>query len=218
MKLLFAILFFTAILTSCKKSSDDDYYTITGVVLDWDSKAPIAGAKVYAGVSFFTPALNDSAITDANGKVSFKYKWEDGGKALFLVKAGYINPSSIITMIRSNSDRTDTLYLARASYLNVNIHRVNSYPNSDTVVIWLSGYRVFNIFGQNNLSLTQLYQLKRVANAADTIINVESVYFAPPYQKAYLNWDIVRNGSILSTQSDSTDLIQFGTKNYSLNY
>ena len=50
MKKIVSVFVLTCILFGCKKSStEDEYYTINGIVIDYDSKLPIAGAKVYAG-------------------------------------------------------------------------------------------------------------------------------------------------------------------------
>jgi hypothetical protein len=74
MKQLIAILILSGILSGCNKLSDEEeYYTVTGQVLDLDSKLPIAGAKAYL---IGHPPL-DSAITDALGRVSFTFRIGD---------------------------------------------------------------------------------------------------------------------------------------------
>lgn len=222
MKHIIALLFITATLASCKKSSSDDgYYTITGLVLDWDSKAPIAGAKVYAGTSFFTPATIDSAITDANGRVSFRYLKSEAGRGLYTDIPGYVYPfySIIFAMSGNNVNRTDSLFRARASYLNLNLHQSGIYNATDSMHVRILGYRkAIFLFGGDPMTKIDLLFFDRRAMAADSLLNFASVYFNPPYQKNYINWDVFRNGSVLSSGSDSTDLIQFGTKNYTLNY
>ncbi|MBK8785475.1 MAG: hypothetical protein IPN43_03000 [Chitinophagaceae bacterium] len=69
MKQLITILILSGILFSCSKSSgEDEYYTVTGQVLDLDSKLPIAGAKAYL------PRFSDSLSANADSAVSFRYK------------------------------------------------------------------------------------------------------------------------------------------------
>lgn len=221
MKQILTILFITATLASCKKSStDDSHYTITGLVLDWDSKAPIAGAKVYA-VTSFPPFAMDSAVTDANGRVSFRYLKTESVRRLYTDIPGYVSPfySFIFGVPVNNVNRTDSIFLARASYLNLNLHHAGSYNITDSFHLRILGYRkAIFLFGGDQMTKVDLLFLDRRAIAADTLLNLASVYFNPPYQKAYINWNVSRNGSVLSSGSDSTDLIQFGTKNYNLNY
>lgn len=223
MKLLFAIFIIIAVLAGCKKSNGaDGYYTITGLLLDWDSKAPIGGAKVYAETQYPALPARDSAVTDGNGKASFKYLKRDAGRGLYTIIPGYVYPFySIFFGVRvgNNVNRTDSLFLARASYLNLNLHQSGVYNTTDSLHLTISGFRkdIF-LFGGNGMTKVAFLFLDRRAMAADSLLNLASVYFNPPYQKAYIKWDVYRNGSVLTGGSDSTDLVQFGTKNYVLNY
>ena len=143
MKQILAIIFITATLASCKKSStDDSHYSITGLVLDWDSKAPIAGAKVYA-VTPFPPLAKDSAVTDANGRVSFTFLKTDPGRGLYTDIPGYVYPfySIVFIMTGHNVNRTDSLFRARASYLNLNLHQSGIYNATDSMHVRILGYR-----------------------------------------------------------------------------
>jgi hypothetical protein len=221
-KQILAILFITATLTSCKKSSSDDgYYTITGLVLDWDSKAPIAGAKVYVSAFSITPSLIDSAISDVNGRVSFRYLKTEAGRGLYTDIPGYVYPfySIIFSVPVNNVNRTDTLFRAKASYLNLNLHQSGIYNATDSMHVKIMGYRKsLFLYGGDPMTKVDIFGIDRRAMAPDSLLHIASVYFNPPYQKAYINWNVTRNGSILSGGSDSTDLNQFGTKNYNLNY
>lgn len=219
MKRVIIFWFLVIIIASCKKSSDDGYYTINGVVLDWDSKAPIAGAKVYSGRAFIVlRTLIDSAISDVNGRVTFQYKTEDGFVYLSASKIGYLEPIYILLYPRNVVSRTDTVYLARTSTLSVNLHKAATYLTSDSLHLKLISYYGFNSISPLFPGASAYYELKRAANAADTTITVPTIYYPSPLQKAYLYWDIIRNGNILSSNSDSTELVQFNTKSYTLNY
>lgn len=208
MKQILAILLITATIISCKKSTDD-YYTITCLVLDWDSKVPISGAKVYVLNIHVSIGLEDSAVTDPNGRVSFRYKKEGAYKTLFTDKGGYVIPYALIhSGNRSYDDRTDTLYLARPSYVNVTIHKAGIYLPNDSVDIkvkegLLGYYKTF---------------IRDKADSPDKTLNLSAFYSPPYYTKLYFQWDMIRNATVLSSSSDSTDLIQFGTKNFNLNY
>jgi len=217
MKLLITIFFITTILASCKKSTAvDDDYTITGVVLDWDARTPIAGAKTYTiprFVAIGTQLLLDSGITDALGKVVFTYKKADPRILYKAEKTGYILPFNIIHAIHSSTeDITDTTYLVRPSYVNVTVHKAGIYLPGDSVDIKAKGH-----YNPDNLT-GYLTVIRDKADSPDKILNLPAFYFSPYYTKMYFQWDIIRNGSILSSGSDSTDMIQFATKNYSLNY
>jgi hypothetical protein len=223
MKQILTILFISATVASCKKSSTDDgYYTITGLVLDWDSKAPIAGAKVFSESLFTLPIALDSAVSDASGRVIFKFLKSQTGPILYAIKPGYEYPFySLIIGVRVNNivDQTDTIFMARASNLNLTLHQAGSYISTDSMHVWISGYRKAIYFvGGDPMTKVDLLELDRRAMAPDSLLNFSTVYFNPPYQKTYFRWNIFRNGSVISGGSDSTDLIQFGTKNYNLNY
>ncbi len=220
MKQILAIFFISATLASCKKSTtDDSHYTITGLVLDWDSKVPIAGAKVYA-VTAFPPFSIDSAVTDANGKVSFTFLKTESSRRLYTEIPGYVSPFySIVFAVSANkANRTDSIFLARASYLNTNLHQSGIYNATDSMHLRILGYRkALSPFG-DYMTKVDVFGIDRLAMAADSLLNIASVDFNLPYQKAYINWNTTRNGSVISSGSDSTDLIQFGTKSFNLNY
>jgi hypothetical protein len=220
MKQLITICFLLIILNSCKKSSTavDEYYTITGVVLDYDAKTPIEGAKVYCGKGICVGNCpfpkGDSAITDVSGKVCFQYKKDDARKRLLPVKVNYIYTQSYGTDDPVNIDRTVTLYLARQCYANVLIRKTGNYLPLDSVVVRVMGDYT------SELGLYSFYRnlFTDKANSPDKQFNLYAFYASPNFTKIYFQWDVIRNGSIITTKSDSTDLIQFGTKNYTLNY
>lgn len=222
MKLIVSIFFLAVTINSCKKSSDDGYYIINAVVLDLDSKIPISGVKVYSKNIVNIFSINDSAITDSRGRVSFRRKKKDEPVFLSFYKLGYLEPynTSILTINRLAEDRTDSIFLARPTYLNVNLHKIGTYQNNDSILLGFKKFLPNWILGSplNTLTLTEIYNERRLANAADTTLNLETIYFSAPYQRAYFYWDIIRNGNVISSNSDSTELIQFDTKNYSLNY
>lgn len=219
MKQLMTILVFATTLISCKKSSnstniDSGYYTITGIVLDIDNRTPIVGAKVYAGAP---PILSpsDSAFSDAAGRVSFRVKKEGQVKTLYAVKDNYVLPHSIFGFyVSAYVDRTDTVYLARQSYVNLTIHKTGTYLPLDSIALKVAG----DYYSAAGYSASYRSILRDKADATDKIFNLYSWYQSPNFTKIYFQWDIIRNGAVISTQSDSTTMIQFATKNYTLNY
>ncbi len=215
MKQLIAILLLSGILFGCNKpSEEDEYYTVTGQVLDLDSKLPIAGAKAYL------PRFSDSALTDAAGRVSFTFMVGDPS-FFYVVKDGYLRPQVYWAAV-GNVSRTDTFFLARPSFVNVTTHKNGTYLSSDTVDI--------HVFGDNipPTGETQGYRpLHRdKANSPDKLYNLQAVYNLTNSHwnqflgngKLYFRSDIIRNGAVLSSQTDSTNIIQFGTQNFTLNY
>lgn len=216
MKQLITILILSGILFSCNKPSDEEeYYTVTGQVLDLDSKLPIAGAKAYL------PRFTDSALTDAAGRVSFRFRIGDPSKYFYVVKDGYLRPQAYWMSV-GNVSRTDTFFLARPSFVNVTTHNNGTYLGSDTVEIHVSGDNVPSI-GE-----TQGYRTlhRDKANSPDKLYNLQAAYnvtysFWNQFLgngKLYFKSEIIRNGSVFSTKTDSTNIIQFGTKNFTLNY
>jgi hypothetical protein len=221
MKKLITVLFFTFILFSCKKSSteDDNYYTLAATVVDFDSGVPIAGATVYA-IAYWTAVPSDSAVSDANGKVSFSFKKEGPYKFLNVVKHNYVNPMNIIPAHLGYDDRSEFLYLAKSSFVNVTTHRSGTYLPSDSVAVQVTGDYIKPT--PQNPAYRILFKDK--ADAPDKIFNLQAAYgkvmgsFFFGSSKLYFKTDIIRNGAVFSSQTDSTSLIQFGTKNYTLNY
>ena len=78
--------------------------------------------------------------------------------------------------------------------------------------------RVVDYTSPSNFSIGFRSLAKDKAEAPDRSFNLYTWYNTPFYDKLYFQWDIIRNGSVISTKSDSTTLIQFGTKNFTLNY
>ena len=215
MKIVFSAIIILLLFIGCKKSSDDsDFYTITGIVVDIDSNTPVENAKVYCGFLPIVYSLQlDSAFSDINGKVSFTYRKDHIPKGTVAQKSGYMAAifDNYYTISTVDVDRTDSLFLAKPSIVNITLHKSNVYQPSDSIVLKVKGYIEFvypNLF-------QTIYQTN--ANNPDTSIHLNTQY-KTSYSKIYLQWDIKRNGSILSTQTDSIDLIQYGTKNYNLNY
>ncbi|OSZ80077.1 hypothetical protein CAP36_02095 [Chitinophagaceae bacterium IBVUCB2] len=204
-------------LISCDKNEDDSY-TINGVVLDWDLKTPIPGAKIYAAT--FSNGINafDSTLSDGGGKYNFVFP-DKTFRPASATKTGYQNPFHLFqSTLPSSVEKNDTLYLTKSSYLNVTIHRTNSYPVTDSIEVFFGKYCPASQ-SESGLINSSFYHIKRrIANAVDTLVNVTAAYHPVPGNKVYFYWNIIRNGNIISTHSDSTDLIQYGTKNYTVNY
>lgn len=213
--LLIIVLF----MCTCKKSNDDQNNAITlaGVVNNWDTKAPIANVRVYVSASLLFPPV-DSATSDLSGRVSFTYPTGTGIRILWPKDPAYINSVAIFNTTNTGGSRTDTLYLMRPSYLQVNLHRANAYQASDEINLRVNGYRLTFSYPPPIMGLSQFYNNSWSANVADTIVNIPMAYFPTPYQKAYIDWKVSRNNIAITSQADSVDLIQYGTKNYQLNY
>lgn len=215
MKQILALFLLTALLPSCKKSSTDDSngnYTITGIVLDVDSKTALAAAKVYVRENFM---VIDSAISDANGRVSFTFKKEGNFKSLYPTKDNYLLPHSQWGIFISGYvNRTDTVYLARKSFVNVTVHKTGTYLPLDSIDLKVAG----DYYSAAAHSAIYRSVLRDKADAADRALNLYSWYFSPYSTKIYFQWDIIRSGAVISSQSDSTTMIQFGIKNFTLNY
>jgi len=220
MKQQLILVLIVAILAGCKKSSNDDgYYTVNGIVIDYDSKTPIAGAKVRVG--FFPFVVTDSAISDANGRVAFRFKKEGEFKPLTVTKDNYLTPFGFGGFYASYNDRTDTLRAARPSFVNLTIHKSNSYLPLDSINVQVLG----DYTGGFSFNYRNLWRDK--ADAADKTFNLQALYqantggapaIAYGTTKLYFQWDIIRAGAIVSSKTDSTDLVQFATKNFTINY
>ena len=220
MNKIITVLFLICILVGCKKSSTkEENYTLTGTVLDFDANTPIAGAKVYVKEYSGGGKIIDSAISDVNGKVSFAYKKEGAYKFIYPSKDNYLNPIHLIGYYANYDSRTEVLYLAKPSFINVTVHKNSTYLPLDTVAIQVLGDHSSSWQNSNYRIL-----LKDKAEAPDKILNLQAVYgkgigsFFYGSLKLYFIKDIIRNGSVISTQTDSTNFIQFGIKNYTLNY
>ena len=222
MKKLLILFALTCILFGCNKSStEDEYYTINGVVLDYDSQLPIAGAKVRS-LTTCSPACppTDSAITDVFGKVSFRFKINDVYEILLAEKANYIGQNEKGFLSYTNITTPDTIYLARPSFVNVTVHKTGTYLPTDIIKVQLYGDALS--LGGPGIGYRILHSDN--ANMPDKQYNLQAVYSHAPgfipfrHQKIYFIKEIIRNGSVLSSQPDSTNIIQFGTQNFILNY
>lgn len=206
-----------AVIVACDKNEDESY-TTNGIVLDWDLKTPVPGAKIYATTFSNGVSTVDSVISDGDGKYSFVFP-DNIFRPASATKAGYQNPFHIFPSTMPNSlKKNDTLYLARSSYLDVTIHRVNSYPATDSIELFFGKFCPLSQ-SESWLINSSFFQVKRrVANAPDTLVNVAAAYHPVPGNKVFFYWNIIRNGSNISSHSDSTDLIQYATKSYTINY
>lgn len=220
MKQILTLFLLATLLSNCKKSStDDNYYTINGIVADFDNRTVIAGAKVYVRESFNN---TDSAISNASGRVSFTFKKDSKLRNLYATKAGYLYPLTYFVANTSNTTRTDSIFLARPSFVDLTVHNAGAYLLTDSVSIQVIG-AYMEPYGMSN-SYQPLLRDKAVA--ADKLFNLKTVYqkdtgvFTLVYgvEKLYFQADIIRGGAVISTKADSTTLIQFGTKNFTLNY
>ena len=222
MKRILILFVLSCILFGCNKSSTkDEYYTLNGLVLDYDSQLPIAGAKVRS-ITTCSPICppTDSAITDAAGRVSFKFKMDDVYEVLLAEKINYISQTEKGFLSYTNSTTPDTIYLARPSFVNVTVRKTGTYLPTDSVKVQIYGDALSS--GGPWIGYRMLHNDK--ANTPDKQYNLQAVYSHAPgfipfrHQKIYFIKEIIRNGSILSSQTDSTNIIQFGTQNFTLNY
>ncbi len=215
MKNIVTILLFCLIFFGCKKEQEEDYYILNGVLLDYDSSAPISGVKVKAIHNCILPCTTvDSADSDASGRVSFRIKKSISEVTLFAEKAGYLRPHGIQGHYPEKIDRTDTLYFTRPSFLNVTIHKNGIYLPQDSVRIHVEG---------DYLSPTYFSSASRTlyndnTNLPDRIFNLYTWYNAPNHTKLHFYWEVIRNGNIISLKADSANLVQFGTQNFTINY
>lgn len=223
MKQLIPILLLCFIITGCKKSSisEEEYYTINGIVLDFDSQLPVSAAKVKAKVVYLcvqpSPCFpEDSAFSDATGRVSFRVKKSIPEVGLSFKKADYIWPhgAPIYANWVDKKDRTDTVWAAKASFLNLTFHRTAIYQPQDTLTIHVQGDYLstmeFNQIGR------RLYMNN--ANLPDKTFNLYTWYNTPGHTKIYYDWEVRRNGLLITSKFDSANLIRYGTQNVTINY
>lgn len=213
MKQICAALLFFVVVVGCKKStSKEEHFNLRVLVLDYDAGTPIANAKVYPNLD--RGGATDSAFSDVNGRASFLIR-KDGTLTIpAAIKDNFVVPAVGLYARIGYEDRTDTVYLVRPSYINLTIHRTGTYLPPDSVAI-----RVKNDYFTSLWYSNQYRELVREkADAPDKLINLISWYHPVAMPKLYFQWDIIRNGAVISTQTDSTNMIQYGTKNYTLNY
>ena len=228
MKKIATTLFLCTLLSSCnKESAEGDYITITGFVRDFQDDSPIQGAKIYSkkltlpgGPPGGPSLIVDSALSDAYGKASFRYR-KSVGEYRFLIpeKSGYLNAISSFGINGYNQkDRKDSLFLSQPSYLNLTVHNSATYLPSDIVEI--------KIKGDYGISAPDIYRtlFRDSVNRPDKFFYLQAVYSRPAgYTQfgtthIYFIIEISRNNNPIATRQDSAELIKFGTKNFTLNY
>jgi hypothetical protein len=217
MKKIVSIFVLTCILSGCKKSTnEDENYTLKGIVIDFDSKQPVVGAKVFQyEFCCAQQGYKDSAVSDANGMVSFNCKKEGDYKILTATKDNYLRPQKYVYyQVLAHISRTDTVFLAKPSFLQLTIHKSNTYQPSDSIVLRVEG----DYYSPSSGRSTYRTLVMDKANSPDKVFNLYTFYELPNYDKLFFHYQIIRNGTLLTDQYISTDLIQFGIKNFTLNY
>lgn len=213
MKQICVAILLISIFVGCKKSTaEDEYFNLGVLVLDYDARTPIANATVYP--KSIWGGITDSAFSDANGRVSFRVKKDNTIYIPMGIKNNYVIPAVGRYARSGNYDRTDTVFLVKPSYINVTIHKTGIFLAQDSIAIRVKNDYFSPIFYSNDYR--NLTQAK--ADAPDKVFNLTSWYHPVAMPKIYFQWDIIRSGSVISTQTDSTSMIQFGTKNFTLNY
>lgn len=186
-------------------------YTITGVVFDYDSKLPIAGATIYSTPFPILTVPLDSATTDGSGKVIFTHSSDEGVWILSVKKSGFILPEFFYYIPTIQFvDRIDTLYLGRPSFVDMYIHRTGTYQTTDVIEVTVNHNTWGGAHTQNVYA--------NFANSPDTLIHVPTFYMFPYGMKLQIERKMTRSGGIVTTYFDSTDKIQYGVRNYFLNY
>lgn len=219
LKQIIIFFFIILLLSDCKKSNTntDHNCIITAVVLDLETNTPITNEKVYLGPITLAPGsgiVYDSAITNTNGKVIFNINpiSHPGIRVLNVEKPLYISQYPFVEANSCFYNNIDTLYIYKPSNLALTIHKANSYLPMDSVSIQIKG----NFFPY----YTDYYSFWHIAkaNSADTLFSLSTYYKMPEHTKVYFKWNILRNGTVLSSAADSVNLLQHGTVNYNLNY
>lgn len=215
MKQILSVLILTVALFSCKKSTNNNIYTVTGIVLDYDNRTTIAGAKVFAfGGSPLTPF--DSAISNGEGRVSFSINKSNTANILLSPqKNGYFIPGiyGIIYTTPTQTNRTDSLFLVRPSMVSVTTHKVNTYLPTDSINIKAEKTYLDGVFYGNSISINKLK-----ANDVDKNFIVNSFFVNPYVTKVIFETEIIRNGAVLFSRKDTANLIQHSTANLTINY
>ncbi len=211
MKQFLLLLISGIFLLACEKRGNTRI--LKGQILDIDSRNPIAGAKVFATTFLASdPYMIDSSISDAAGQVSFSFNDSYPRTIYRAEKTSYIWVSVVPPRGWSqNNNRIDTVYLARPSSVSLTTHKTSNYLVDDSLFIGVSG-----IFWGAPFQVPA-YLIKEKANSPDKVYNLQS-YYSTWSTKLYFNWEIKRAGTIISSSSDSADLIQYGTRSVLLNY
>jgi len=214
-QLLCISFFIIIVLVGCSKPENPGITTnATITVLDWDSRLPITGAMVRTAVAPGFIRSVDSALTNSNGQVSFIFQNNDiylmlAEKPGYQLRYGSYLPAASINGL--------TLYMMKNSYLDMNTLRTGTYNSTDSLKVKVETYWIGDQF-LIGITKGEVFRLSRLANASDTALTIPLLYFVPPYHKAFITWDIERNGSVILHGTDSTSLIQYGHQNYSVNY
>lgn len=218
MRTIFPALGILLIFLGCKKSSDTHYYNLKVTVRDSYTNLPVDGVKVKLTNESNTPntipPLSDSSITNIEGNAFFTVSGDQNWITFTPSKDGYTVLYILNHALPLTEDLAVNIPIWRVSYLKLNLHKQGSYNSTDSVLVKVKG--VLNKYYHE--STLQDSFCFRQANRPDTLYNLSALYAYPSNTKICFQWDIIRNGSIFSSQTDSTDLIQYGTKNYNLNY
>ena len=211
-----AIIVLATLLFGCgkKDATVEESYTGTIIVLDYDTHSPVPGAKVFKRLMPYSITLEDSAVSDASGKVIFnnipahKYYYFDPSKA------GMTVPYIPYGKGPFTSDRTDTVYLGKNSYVNLHLHRSGIFSPGDAIEL-----AVRHNYSPVDGSVYSENVYMGLALSPDTTIKVATFYMNPPYgTRLVIGERITRSGGNITLTYDSVNKIQYSIQDYYLNY
>jgi hypothetical protein len=232
---LFLLIFFV----SCKKTKTEgpDNREFTGVVLDYSSGQPLAGAVVKIIRIPVVPDLKgldpgwvrglqtdlfqnirvDSVLTAADGSYSIQLDASQPPFSRYMVaawKEGYIHPYILPTVhLIDSTYMRDTSYLDRNSYLKIVIN--NQLPADSTDSLGLKTFYLDSVSQNAYLRPGSLDSVSFIG-LTNNVVLMDTIS-ARAYPKAKVWWT-VRNGSFFLRDSQVVDLVPFGITEVQVNY
>lgn len=198
---------------SCNKNDTLEKTILNGIVVNYPSRQPMQGIKVYLITSRLTLLstddsnhwkirytdtvtnshirLMDSVISDANGRFSFSYipsNTPEGYDPTY--QTAIIKPNLIRVYtgpIFTNNSNIDTVLVDAASYFRLNMHKISPANSNDT----LFEKRIFTYLSTPSWFTWQIFRTAQVGQTNSTILDA---YSYNQSHKVNIEWRYYRNG------------------------
>ncbi len=214
--ILFSLLLFIGIFTSCKK--DKQKITINGTVYDPNTKTYVSNAHVTLSASMVSSGFYNSnytevasTTTDGSGAFSFNFdKLKSAGYRIYISKENYFDNTIDIddASVVAGTPYTAKYDLYQIAWMKLHVTHTTPHDSSDYIAYDYSSTGLPTCFGCCSNNIFKAYGM-----TYDTTLRCKT--YGSRYMK--INWHVIMFGWD-ALQSDSVFCTPFDTTLYTINY